>query len=1020
MHRTNSLTSIQSDIRDNLTASLMDALRFARTPRKEYRKDQGTYYFPNGEVFRPRSKPKNLRILTSAVSLDKQTQPRALSLRSRSKQDLAQVLRSAKHDTPTNISLPSPGPPRLQLFTNTRYAHNGTNIVRDLHHLASSVSTLTLRSNLTTPQTSVSIAGSEKGSQDLFVQLSIEALREAHEKKRGFDSVNTTEIATDSFRYFDSCAFDSKTPLAALPEVLDQHGITGSARASGAEPGLVDTVHMKDVGRDKSEVSAQGQLASIHSAAQKTHMLLKEAPPSPSPSQALSVSYQSAKNAVGAPDASMVIGYDLQTPVRSHFFPENVLEKSSDAWSPASYYKRNSPETISNSPTDPVASSPIIVRALAERMPELSERLPKLSERLPELTERLPELNVLDRLTPEPSPAPAAEDVSREPASNQRPVAEGAHAQQSAESAEELAPLALSDRSETSTLILSDSPPKKGETQDGLRNSGISSSSSAFSFQAGEETLNRKDLKESLADPISPNVETQTLETKTNVSVKSPDVETASAASSQVSAHVISYLEPAPVQADPGMAKSADTTYALMETAVDATAYYPPEEVERFLLSTQDVPTRLDIGIQDLHIVFQPPTSPLLPKEEEARITPKVKTEPDVDLDRRQLLLKVVDVDFGNPGGSPVKLDFKVAERKASPKKAPEPLKPVLTFRSLKQSPSITNFKKVFRMFSHDASKDVPTEKKKNKKSLFLNLKPTRKSSQLSLLPVYNVAERQKSPTVATPKSASSESSKYRLPPLEEDLNGFLDLLDTFDEVEKKLEKEVENLRSQKSTAMHGLFLKDDELTPAQIVHQQRNDNQVSDESLPSKFDESELEDSTASNFSPVLSPPGQGSPWLEPSPSQVDLSSLVFKQSTDTGDLSLSLSHEQLQSLFGAQRRLPAYLTHIKQFRDFAGVEIRMKPFHPMRKEPLTAAVAGQSCIKRDVKERKSVLFASTVYMSDTFPPRMYKRYNKSVTQYYLTEAGEVNKIKNELNAYKCHEMLVHEKSKQNTQFFH
>ena len=64
--------------------------------------------------------------------------------------------------------------------------------------------------------------------------------------------------------------------------------------------------------------------------------------------------------------------------------------------------------------------------------------------------------------------------------------------------------------------------------------------------------------------------------------------------------------------------------------------------------------------------------------------------------------------------------------------------------------------------------------------------------------------------------------------------------------------------------------------------------------------------------------------------------------------------------------------------------------------------------------------MFSNKIFVNETFAPEMYKRYNKAVTQYTLTESSEINKIKNELNYFKCNEMLVHESSQNNTHFFY
>lgn len=67
-----------------------------------------------------------------------------------------------------------------------------------------------------------------------------------------------------------------------------------------------------------------------------------------------------------------------------------------------------------------------------------------------------------------------------------------------------------------------------------------------------------------------------------------------------------------------------------------------------------------------------------------------------------------------------------------------------------------------------------------------------------------------------------------------------------------------------------------------------------------------------------------------------------------------------------------------------------------------------------------KTVQFDRKILINETFAPDQYRRYNKCVTQYTLTDPNEINKIKDELNAYKCNEMLIHTNSKKFTHFFY
>lgn len=139
-----------------------------------------------------------------------------------------------------------------------------------------------------------------------------------------------------------------------------------------------------------------------------------------------------------------------------------------------------------------------------------------------------------------------------------------------------------------------------------------------------------------------------------------------------------------------------------------------------------------------------------------------------------------------------------------------------------------------------------------------------------------------------------------------------------------------------------------------------------------------------------------------------------------------IQIDNEQLNNLFSnlsetQRRQLPMHLKYIKQFRDFDNLEITIKTG---RKRIMKGMQPAKPLLRRfqypnNIK-RKSVMFGNKIYVNETYAPEMYKRYNKGVTQYTLTEAHEINRIKTELNQYKCNEMLVHEQSQNNTHFFY
>lgn len=308
---------------------------------------------------------------------------------------------------------------------------------------------------------------------------------------------------------------------------------------------------------------------------------------------------------------------------------------------------------------------------------------------------------------------------------------------------------------------------------------------------------------------------------------------------------------------------------------------------------------------------------------------------------------------------------------------------------------------------------EVPRQNKKlgRRNKFFLNLKLASASKLKDLpSPVYSVREKASSPVSLEPLPKAEV--KYDLPTYEVENDDFDDILLKFDEVEKEAELEAEQHRLKPKG---DFFLKDDELTKAQIADQQRNDNQHSDESLPRKFDEEKP-------GSPIFIDDGVS--WGQVSPEANK--EYLIKIGGDETLQHLVLNNRQLAKSFNENpdANYPLYLKHLKQFQDVEQLEIWLEAFNPFEPHPApnTLSITSSPILKAkvDKSSKKSVKFSKTVYMSETYPSYMYKRYNKSVTQYYLTETGEVNKIKNELNAYKCHEMLVHEKSQVNTQFFY
>mmetsp|Transcript_5461 Transcript_5461/g.6363 ORF Transcript_5461/g.6363 Transcript_5461/m.6363 type:complete len:1291 (+) Transcript_5461:373-4245(+) len=287
-----------------------------------------------------------------------------------------------------------------------------------------------------------------------------------------------------------------------------------------------------------------------------------------------------------------------------------------------------------------------------------------------------------------------------------------------------------------------------------------------------------------------------------------------------------------------------------------------------------------------------------------------------------------------------------------------------------------------------------------------------------------------------------------KLPTIERDDSLFEDMFTNFDE---KFNRANSTKSKVPTNSINELFIKDDELTRDQIEDQQKRDNnQISDD-----IDEEETKSTSSEAFSmansddiyiddnirylqdeliwpidndeftsiedySVLSRSGTVKTKLNPE---------VNDEQGESTVETIVVDNEQLTDLFDnlselQKRRLPIHLKHISQFKDSKILEISIRKFESIPDLSNLRIENGQlnSILKKQLgtSENKKVQFSNKISINETFSPDMYKRYNKSVTQYTLTEAMEINKIKNELNTYKCNEMLVHEHSQNNTHFFY
>lgn len=270
------------------------------------------------------------------------------------------------------------------------------------------------------------------------------------------------------------------------------------------------------------------------------------------------------------------------------------------------------------------------------------------------------------------------------------------------------------------------------------------------------------------------------------------------------------------------------------------------------------------------------------------------------------------------------------------------------------------------------------------------------------------------------------------LPKIETEDHLFDDVLGEFDE---KLNR-VDSIKPTKKLLINEPFIKDDELTQDQIEDQQKRDKTGSDDSLPERVhsrtnsDELYVDDNIRYLREELVWPIDNDDTFVVDERSVLSRNSSILNYESENGQETVIVDNEQLVNLFknfneNLRRRLPIHLKHIRQFQDYKVLEINVRRFENLANTKLepTTPTELTSCLK-SVGERKQspnrVMFSNKISINETFPPEMYKRYNKSVTQYTLTESFQINKIKNEVNQYKCNEMLVHESSQGNTHFYY
>lgn len=282
------------------------------------------------------------------------------------------------------------------------------------------------------------------------------------------------------------------------------------------------------------------------------------------------------------------------------------------------------------------------------------------------------------------------------------------------------------------------------------------------------------------------------------------------------------------------------------------------------------------------------------------------------------------------------------------------------------------------------------------------------------------------------PESEPVKAEALTLPQLPdfdtEENNLFDDVLNTFDEQLKDLDNKSEP--QLKEIKIDEPFLRDDELSRDQIEDQQKKDQ------INNGHSRNTSEDYTDENLQFLkdeLIWPVDNVNEVKSFQSNEDKHSLVVTKSNETEELVggeeelFVIDNEQLNNLFDnindhQRRKLPMHLKYIKQFKDYQVLEINVKKFENLTNSKLksNSRLPKLHPKKLGHENPHRVQFSNKISINETFAPDTYSRYNRSVTQYTLTEPIEITRIKNELNNYKCNEMLVHERSQDNTHFFY
>lgn len=390
--------------------------------------------------------------------------------------------------------------------------------------------------------------------------------------------------------------------------------------------------------------------------------------------------------------------------------------------------------------------------------------------------------------------------------------------------------------------------------------------------------------------------------------------------------------------------------------------------------------------------------------------------------------------------------------RKLSIPKGLNTLKSNNSQSKLKKSSSLADFKTFMKKIFSPVKETKKSLKKEDNLSLRSEKKPRRQfKSSVSLSSLINA--NQSRAVVKIDENELPDSNKVipnkknepevtplqpfeKLPAIETEKDMFQDLMNVFDERMSEGYGEIKKDKTPKFSS--DLFLRDDELTKDQIKDQQMKDlageDEVEEESSyilgprDSNSDEEEYFDENIRFLQEEFK-------WTN----MLDIDNLAALGRSfsikERKDIKLVEKHREYlinkEEILGAfqnsnvcdKRNLPVHLKYVSQFKDFEELKVNVEYFNFTTMEDINNNKTTLIPILKQgnrFSSSKKVSFSNNIYISETFAPDMYKRYNRSVTQYTLTEPFEINKIKDEMNRFKCNEMLVHEESKDNTHFFY